>query len=204
MTKLLTVLLLIASYLIGSIPTGVIVGRLQGFDPRTVGSGNIGMTNVARAGGGRAAAITFLGDLLKGLVPVLVARLAGYNAHVVAAVALAAFVGAICSVFLRFSGGKGVACSVGIWLAISPLALGITLIVFVAVLAVWRTMSLSSISAALALVPIVAVTLPQRSYLALAFAMAVLVVWRHRENINRLIAGTEPAIGGAKSGARTS
>jgi len=201
---LLIAILLIASYLIGSIPTGVIVGRLQGFDPRAVGSGNIGMTNVARAGGGRAAAITFLGDLLKGLVPVLVARLAGYNAHVVAAVALAAFVGAICSVFLRFSGGKGVACSVGIWLAISPLALGITLIVFVAVLAVWRTMSLSSISAALALVPIVAVTLPQRSFLALAFAMAVLVVWRHHENINRLIDGTEPTIGGAKSGARPS
>ncbi len=199
---MLTAVLIIASYLIGSIPTGVIVGQLMGFDPRAVGSGNIGMTNVARAGGGRAAAITFLGDLLKGFVPVLLARWAGGNAHVIAAAALAAFVGAICSVFLGFSGGKGLACSVGIWLVISPLALGIALIVFVAVLAVWRTMSLSSISAALAFVPIVAVTLPQRSYLALAVAMVVLVVWRHHENINRLIAGTEPTIGGAKSGVR--
>jgi len=197
---LLIVLLLIASYLIGSIPTGVIVGQLSGFDPRAVGSGNIGMSNVARAGGAKAAAITFLGDMLKGLIPVLVARLAGFDARVVATVALAAFVGSICSVFLRFSGGKGVACSVGIWLAISPLALGIAMLVFLGVFAVWRIMSLSSIGAAIALVPAVAATGSHRSYLALAVAMGVLVLWRHGENINRLIAGTEPVVGAAKSG----
>ena len=162
---MLIVLLLIASYLIGSIPTGVIVGRLSGFDPRAVGSGNIGMSNVARAGGAKAAAITFLGDMLKGLIPVLVTRLAGFDARVVATVALAAFVGSICSVFLRFSGGKGVACSVGIWLAISPLALGIAMLVFLGVFAVWRIMSLSSIGAAIALVPAVAATGSHRSYL---------------------------------------
>jgi len=195
---LLVTLLLIASYLIGSIPTGVIVGRLSGFDPRAVGSRNIGMSNVARAGGAKAAAITFLGDMLKGLIPVLVARLAGFDAWAVAAVALAAFIGSISSVFLRFSGGKGVACSVGIWLAISPLALGIALLVFLGVFAVWRIMSLSSISAAIALVPGAAATGSHRSYLALAVAMAVLVLWRHRENINRLIAGTEPVVGAPK------
>ena len=197
---MLIVLLLIASYLVGSIPTGVIVGQLSGFDPRAVGSGNVGMTNVARAGGAKAAAITFLGDMLKGLIPVLVARLAGFDARVVATVALAAFVGSICSVFLRFSGGKGVACSVGIWLAISPLALGIAMLVFLGLFAVWRIMSLSSIGAAIALVPAVAATGSHRSYLALAVAMGVLVLWRHGENINRLLAGTEPVVGAAKSG----
>ncbi len=197
---LLIALLLIASYLIGSIPTGVIVGRLSGFDPRTVGSGNIGMSNVARAGGAKPAAITFVGDMLKGLVPVMAARLAGFGARGVAAVALAAFVGAICSVFLRFSGGKGLACGFGIWLAISPLAVAIALLVFLGVFAVWRIMSLSSMAAAIALVPIVAATVSGRSYLALALAMAVLVLWRHHENINRLIAGTEPVVGAAKSG----
>ena len=192
---MLIILLLVASYLIGSIPTGVIVGRLSGFDPRAVGSGNIGTSNVARAGGAKAAAITFLGDMFKGLIPVLVARLTGFDARMVAAVALAAFVGSICSVFLRFSGGKGGACALGIWLAISPLALGIALLVFLGVFAVWRTMSLSSMSAALAGVPAVAATGSHRSYRALVLVMAVLFVWRHHENINRLIAGTEPVVG---------
>ena len=158
------------------------------------------MTNVARAGGAKAAAITFLGDMLKGLIPVLVARMAGFDARVVATVALAAFVGSICSVFLRFSGGKGVSCLVGIWLAISPLALGIALLVFLGVFAVWRIMSLSSIGAAIALAPAAAATGSPRSYTALAIAMGVLVLWRHRENINRLIAGTEPVVGAAQSG----
>src|SRR5208337_4176929 len=102
-------LLIVGAYLVGSIPTGVIVGRFSGFDPRAVGSGNIGMANVARAGGTRAAAMTFLGDALKGLIPVIAVRAAGFEAGVVTAVALAAFIGSICSVFLRFRGGKGVA-----------------------------------------------------------------------------------------------
>jgi acyl phosphate:glycerol-3-phosphate acyltransferase len=196
---LLILLLLIASYLIGSIPTGLIVGRLSGFDPRAVGSGNIGASNVARAGGASAAAITFLGDMLKGLIPVLVARLAGFDARAVAAVALAAFVGSICSVFLRFSGGKGGACAVGIWLAISPLAIGIALLVFLALVAVWRIMSLSLIGAVIAGVPAVALTGSHRSYFALAVVMGLLLLWRHRENINRLIARTEPVVGAPKS-----
>jgi glycerol-3-phosphate acyltransferase PlsY len=186
--------LLLASYLIGSIPTGVVVGRFSGFDPRAVSSRNIGMTNVARAGGIRPAAITFLGDMLKGLIPVLSVRLAGYDPATVAAIGLAAFVGAICSLFLRFSGGKGVACSVGVWLGISPLAVGLALIVFVGLLAIWRIMSVSSMSAAIALVPIAAALSLPRPYFALAVVMCALILMRHHENIGRLIRGEEKAL----------
>jgi acyl phosphate:glycerol-3-phosphate acyltransferase len=188
-------LLLILSYLIGSIPTGVIVGRLSGFDPRAVGSGNIGMANVARAGGTRAAAITFLGDMLKGLIPVLAVRVAGFDPGVVVACALAAFVGSISSVFLRFSGGKGVACAVGIWTAISPLAVGIALLVFLGVFSIWRIMSLSSLSAAIVLPPLAAALSLASPYVLLAILMTALILLRHQENIGRLIRGEEPTFG---------
>src|SRR5258708_2489469 len=108
-------LLIVGAYLIGSIPTGVIVGRMRGFDPRTVGSRNIGTTNVARAGGMGAAAITFAGDVLKGAIPVVVARAMGFPHATVAWVGFAAFLGSISSVFLRFRGGKGVAGRGGGW-----------------------------------------------------------------------------------------
>src|SRR5579864_1351743 len=104
-------LLIVASYLIGSIPFGIIVGRMRGFDPRAVGSGNIGMTNVVRAGGVNAAAITFVGDILKGAIPVAIARMMESPPAILAWVALAAFLGSIYSVFLRFNGGKGVSAS---------------------------------------------------------------------------------------------
>src|SRR5271155_1421946 len=123
-------LLIIGAYLVGSIPTGVIVGRMRGFDPRAVGSGNIGTTNVVRAGGTSAAVLTLVGDTLKGAIPVLIARAAGLPAAAIAWVGLAAFIGAICSVFLGFRGGKGIAAALGIWLPLSPLMILFPLIVF--------------------------------------------------------------------------
>jgi acyl phosphate:glycerol-3-phosphate acyltransferase len=188
---LIVAIVIVASYLLGSVPTGVIVGRLSGFDPRSVGSGNIGMANVARAGGTRAAALTFGGDFLKGLIPVLIARAIGFAPGAIALVALAAFVGSISSVFLLFRGGKGVACSVGIWLGLAPLAVAIALVVFVIVFAISRIMSLSSMGAAIALVPIAAFWCPQ-PYLLLAIAMTGLILLRHHENIARLMRGDEP------------
>lgn len=185
-------LLIVGAYLVGSIPTGVIVGRLQGFDPRAVGSGNIGMTNVARAGGGKAAAITFVGDVLKGAIPVLIARALGFAPPMVAWTGLAAFVGSICSIFLRFSGGKGVSAALGVWLAIAPLAILFALAVFGIVVAISRTTSLASMAAAIALPPVVAVMGLPRHYLLLAILMTALVLWRHRENIVRLSRGEEP------------
>jgi len=183
---------------IGSIPVGVLIGRLRGFDPRGVGSGNIGMTNVARAGGTGAAAATFLGDALKGLLPVLIAKAAGLSHSGLAMVGFAAFMGAIASLFLRFKGGRGVAASVGIWLGLAPAPVLLALGVFVAFIASTRIVSLASISAAIVLPPAVAAARCPRSYILLAILMSGLVLLRHRENIRRLIDGEEPKIGSAK------
>ncbi len=188
-------LLLIGSYLFGSIPVGVLVGRAFGFDPRGVGSGNIGMTNVTRAGGKGAGAITFAGDLLKGFIPVLAARMAGLSPVVVAVVGLGAFIGAISSVFLRFEGGKGVSASLGIWLGISPLPILIALGVFGVVLALVRIVSLASICAAIVLPPAAAMLGLPRPYVGLAILMTALVLLRHRENIARLASGQERSVG---------
>jgi acyl phosphate:glycerol-3-phosphate acyltransferase len=180
-----------AAYLIGSIPFGVIVGKLRGFDPRAVGSGNIGMTNVARVGGSSAAGITFVGDILKGAIPVAVARMMGFPPAILAWVALAAFLGSIFSVFLGFSGGKGVSASLGVWAVLAPLALLFALAAFGITFATTRIMSLASIVAAIVLVPAVAGLSMRRPYVLLAIVMSALVLIRHQENIRRLIAGKE-------------
>jgi glycerol-3-phosphate acyltransferase PlsY len=193
-------LLFIASYLFGSIPVGVLVGRAFGFDPRGVGSGNIGMTNVTRAGGKGAGAITFVGDLLKGLIPVVVARMAGWPPAVVAIVGLGTFIGAICSVFLWFQGGKGVSASLGIWLGISPLPVLIALGVFLVVFALARIVSMASICAAIVLPPAAAMLGLPRPYVGLAIIMTALVLLRHHENIARLIRGEERPIGRKDTG----
>jgi acyl phosphate:glycerol-3-phosphate acyltransferase len=197
-------LLILAAYLIGSIPTGVIVGRLRGFDPRAVGSGNIGASNVVRAGGIGAAAMTLVGDALKGAIPVIVARAAGFPPSTIAWVGLAAFIGAICSVFLGFSGGKGIACALGIWLAISPMAILIALTAFAVALAISRIMSLASMSAAIVLPPAVAILGLPRHYLLLAILMTALALFRHRENIQRLSRGEEPKFQPKRSGSTAS
>jgi glycerol-3-phosphate acyltransferase PlsY len=185
-------LLIIGAYLIGSIPTGVIVGPMRGFDPRAVSSGNIGASNVARAGGMGAALMTFADDLLKGAIPVIVARAAGFPPATIAWTGLAAFIGAICSVFLRFHGGKGVAAGLGVWLAISPLVILFPLAVFAVVVAISRIMSLASMGGAIALPPTVAAFRLPHHYLLLAILMAALVLFRFRENIQRLSRGEEP------------
>jgi acyl phosphate:glycerol-3-phosphate acyltransferase len=204
---LLTIgLLFIFSYLFGSIPVGVLIGRACGFDPRAVGSGNIGMTNVARAGGKLAAALTFAGDVLKGLIPVLVARLAGFTPEVIAIAGLLAFIGAVCSVFLRFKGGKGVSASLGVWLGLpglAPIPVLIALGVFVAVFAATRIVSMASICAAITLPPAAAMLALPRPYVGLAIVMTGLVLLRHQENIARLIQGQEPTMD-RKSGGRGS
>jgi acyl phosphate:glycerol-3-phosphate acyltransferase len=189
---MIELLLILGAYLIGSIPVGVIVGRIRGFDPRAVGSGNIGATNVVRAGGMSAAALTLVGDALKGAIPVLIARAAGSPAATIAWVGLAAFIGAICSVFLGFSGGKGIAAALGIWLAISPMVIVCALAAFFVVFAISRIVSLASIGAAIVLPPVVAILGLPHHYLLLAILMTALVLFRLRENIQRLSRGEEP------------
>jgi glycerol-3-phosphate acyltransferase PlsY len=185
-------LLIVGAYLVGSIPTGVIVGRIRGFDPRAVGSGNIGTSNVARAGGASAAAITFVGDVLKGAIPVVVATAAGFRVDAIAWTGLAAFVGSICSIFLGFRGGKGIAAALGVWLAIAPLVILFALAAFGVMVALTRTMSIASMSAAIVLPPVVAVLGLPRQYLLLAIVMTALAIFRHRENIQRIARGEEP------------
>ena len=191
-------LMMIAAYLIGSIPFGVIVGRLRGFDPRAVGSGNIGMTNVARAGGSSAAALTFAGDVLKGAVPVAAARALGFLPSQLAWIALAAFVGSICSIFLRFSGGKGVSAALGVWVMLSPFALLFAMAAFAIALVSFRIMSLASIVAALVIPIAVAAAGGPQPYLVLALVISGLVLLRHSENIQRLLRGAEPRFGERK------
>ena len=191
-----TVLLLWAAigYLLGSIPTGVILARAMGLgDLRKIGSGNIGATNVLRTGNKRAAALTLLGDALKGIAAVLLARaFAGPDAVQLAA--LAAFLGHCFPVWLGFKGGKGVATFLGLMLALVPLAGVIACAIWALTAKLGKMSSLAALMAA-GWSPIVLFLLGNRDFLALATVLAVLVYVRHASNIARIRAGTEPRIG---------
>ncbi|HKK01287.1 MAG TPA: glycerol-3-phosphate 1-O-acyltransferase PlsY [Desulfuromonadales bacterium] len=187
------VLTLIAAYLIGSIPTGVVLTRLSGAeDVRKSGSGNIGATNVYRVAGRRLGILTLLGDVLKGLVPLWYL---GTSFHLpdarLALVAAALFLGHLYPIYLRFKGGKGVATALGVLLVLSPLAIVPALLIFAGVLWRWRYVSAASVSAA-ASIPLL-VWLFERSLptTAAALFIAVMVIVRHRVNIKRLLDGTE-------------
>ncbi len=166
-------------------------------DPRHAGSGNPGATNVLRVGGKKAAIITLIGDILKGVLPVVLARLLGLAPWLVAIVALCALLGHIYPVFFRFRGGKGVATALGVLTAIDPLAgaglLGIWLVVAI----VFRYSSLAALTASVAAPFLVAVTLHAHVgvFFAATSAMSVLLLWRHRSNIRNLLAGRETKIG---------
>lgn len=183
-------------YLAGSVSTAIIVCRAMGLpDPRSEGSRNPGATNVLRFGGKKAAAITLAGDFLKGLLPVLLARLAGLEETGLALTALAAFLGHLYPVFFGFEGGKGVATAFGAILGLSyPVALA-TLAAWLIMAFVARISSLSALTAA-ALAPLFAwwFGLPG-AYLAAVLAMVGLLIWRHRSNIRHLLAGAEDKIG---------
>ncbi len=190
------------SYLLGSIPFGYLAGRLAGVDVRTCGSGNIGATNVLRVVGKRWGYPVFLLDALKGFAAVRLAFMmvgrdpsASEFADFYAILAAAACVaGHSFPVWLRFKGGKGVATSVGALLGVVPIAAISIFLVWVLVFLITRYVSFASILAALTLPLVVALLDRSRGHVLLFFsaAMTALVVWRHRPNIARLIAGTEP------------
>lgn len=190
------IVMIVIGYLCGSLASAVIVCRVMGLpDPRESGSGNPGATNVLRLAGKQAAAFTLAGDFLKGVVPVLLAKLLSSYPEVHAATAVAALVGHMYPVFFQFRGGKGVATAFG---AVAGLALPAALLmgaVWVLVAMATRFASLASISA-IGVAPLFAlIFLPGWStFLALA-VMAALVVYRHKGNIERLRAGTEREIG---------
>ncbi len=191
-----TLLALGLGYLLGSIPFGLILTRLAGGgDIRDVGSGNIGATNVLRTGRKWLAALTLLLDLLKGLAAVLLAR--HFLPGAEPAAAAGAFFGHLYPVWLRFKGGKGVATYAGIMFGLfwqGGLVYGIT---WIAVLAIFRISSAAGLLAALA-APISAAFLGHMELVPMLVACTLIVFWKHRENIQRLIDGTEPRIGGNK------
>ncbi|HEY3353103.1 MAG TPA: glycerol-3-phosphate 1-O-acyltransferase PlsY [Polyangia bacterium] len=186
----------IAAYLLGSVPFGVVLARARGVDLRTVGSGNIGATNAARALGKKLGAVVLLLDALKGFAPVLVARLwlrdVPHPDLVVAATAMAAFLGHLFPVYQRFRGGKGVATALGVFLAVAPLAAVGAIMVYAVVYALWHLSSLGSLVASAAFVPLAwGATRGNRAFTLLAGVMFVTILITHRANIRRLIAGTE-------------
>ncbi len=197
---LLAGVLVIGAYLLGSVSFAVLVSRAFGLpDPRTYGSGNPGATNVLRSGRRWAAVLTLAGDALKGVAAVLLARWvavqSGLASDVIALVAVAVFLGHLYPVFFRFQGGKGVATAAGVLFALD-LRLGF------AVLAVWLVLALGLRPSSLAALAATAIALPmawgfglEPPLLAAIAAMAVLLVWRHRSNIRKLLAGTEQGFG---------
>jgi len=189
---MIAAILIAAAYLCGSLPTGLWLGRLAGVDVRRAGSGNIGATNVARTAGLCPALVTLIGDVAKGFVPTAIAPALLADVRLVALVAVAAFFGHIFSVFLRFSGGKGVATGFGVFLALAPGAAGIAALVFAFIALATRFVSLASIlgAAALPVASAAAGSAPPVTVAALIVAAAIII--RHRENLSRLLRGVEP------------
>jgi glycerol-3-phosphate acyltransferase PlsY len=195
-----TLLFGVIAYLIGSVSFAVVVSKAYGLsDPRTYGSGNPGATNVLRSGNKAAAVLTLIGDAAKGWLAVFLAQVYGPRYGVgetgIALVAVAVFLGHLYPVFFRFQGGKGVATAAGILLALDPwLGLGV-LATWIAVAAIFRYSSLAALVAA-ALAPIYQAFFGDLSITTLAIAaMSLLLIWRHRANIEKLMAGKESRLG---------
>lgn len=201
---MLSIVLIVASYLIGSVSFAVVVSRLMGLpSPHSYGSGNPGATNVLRSGNKNAAVLTLLGDAAKGGFALWLAQRIGASefaaaygvgALALAAVALAAFLGHLFPLYFRFRGGKGVATAAGILLVMNVEMGAAILGIWIAVALVTRYSSLAAIVAALA-APVLAMAVLGKSWYALAvLCMALLLIWRHRSNISKLRAGTESRI----------
>ena len=188
-------LLILAGYLFGSISTAIIVCKLMGLpDPRTGGSGNPGATNVARLGGKKAAALTLVGDMLKGLIPVLIAHALEAPPVILAGTALAAFLGHLYPVFFGFRGGKGVATAMGVIYGLDWRVGLLTTAIWLVMALLFRYSSLAALVAIL-LAPLGFLWLwPQPAVIAAMVIMTILLYWRHRSNISNLLNGKEGKI----------
>lgn len=205
MIKLL--ILLISAYLIGSVPIGYIVGRVFfRRDIRTAGSGNIGATNALRAFGTTVGVIILLLDMLKGFGTVMLAKaILGSDSGWIAACGLAAILGHIFTIFLRFKGGKGVATAGGVFLALAPLALLMTLLSFIVITAITRYVSLGSILGALGfgimvIMQQLMLVKPDYPLMVMSVAVVLMIILKHKDNIRRLLQGTENKIKFTKKG----
>lgn len=205
------IILIICSYLLGAVPFGLIITKAHGKDLRTIGSGNIGATNVSRALGKKWAYFCFALDVLKGLLPTIAAGgIIGKNPQATElllwlAVGAAAIIGHVFPVYLKFKGGKGAATSFGVTLGVWPyytIAAVAAIIMWAICVFIWRYISLASIIAAAAFPLILAICAAIAGWqfeniwplLAAAVVLAILIVWRHRENIKRIIDGCESKV----------
>jgi glycerol-3-phosphate acyltransferase PlsY len=191
----------VLGYLIGSIPFAVVISRAMGLaDPRTYGSGNPGATNVLRTGNKTAAILTLLGDAAKGWLAVWVAHRINGQADVIAVTALAVFLGHLFPLFLKFKGGKGVATALGVILAIEPLLGLATMLSWLMTAFFFRMSSLAAIASAL-FAPFYYFILSgvlwhaSTPLLAALILISLLLIWRHKANIARIVNGTEPKLG---------
>jgi acyl phosphate:glycerol-3-phosphate acyltransferase len=205
-----TAVWLLTGFLAGSVPFGWLVARARGVDIRQVGSGNIGMTNVWRALGWQAGVLVLVGDLLKGLLPVLLAeaclvslpvgRLApGAHGPLLMIVGLSAILGHTFTPWLRFKGGKGVATAAGVLIALLKLWMLVPIAVLLLLVAVFRYVSLGNLVAALVMAGLCLGVPALRPYWPLGVLAAALVWWTHRSNLKRLLDGTEPKVGRQKT-----
>ncbi|MEC5386176.1 glycerol-3-phosphate 1-O-acyltransferase PlsY [Uliginosibacterium sp. H3] len=203
MTTASPILALLAAFLIGSIPFAVIVSKLMGLDdPRSYGSGNPGATNVLRSGNKAAAVLTLLGDAAKGLIALLLAKALapdlGLSMQVLAGVAIAVFLGHVFSIFLRFKGGKGVATAAGVLLGIDWRLGAAVLGVWLVVAIVSRYSSLAALSAAVAAPALTLWLTHSDTWTGAVVIMSAILIWRHKDNIRKLLAGQEGRIGKKK------
>ena len=194
-------LLLVAAYLLGSIPFALVSSRLFGLqDPRSYGSGNPGATNVLRSGNKAAAAVTLIGDCVKGWVAVSIALKLGFTAPEAALAGFAAFLGHVFTIFLRFNGGKGVATALGVLAGIDWRIALACLGAWLLIAAASRYSSAGSLGAAI-VSPIAGyLLLGANPVIAVLLAMSAVLIWRHTANIQRLLAGTEGRLGSSKKG----
>jgi len=187
-------------YLLGSVPTGLILTKLfTKVDPRKIGSKNIGATNVFRTAGESLGILTLVGDVLKGMIPTVIAMYWvlgdqwGLSYHTWIAIAgLSPFLGHVFSIFLGFKGGKGVATALGVYLPISPISVLIECLVFLGIVWRWRFISLGSIACAITIPILIAFfRSDSQAYFIISVIMAALILYRHQSNISRLLQGTE-------------
>lgn len=194
-------LLVLGAYLLGSISSAIIVCRLMGLpDPRTQGSNNPGATNVLRIGGKRAAAITLVGDSLKGLLPMIAGHLLGVDELTLALTAMAAFLGHLYPVFFGFKGGKGVATALGTQLGLHWLIGSAVALIWLFIAKVLRISSLAAL-VSMSLAPLVVwLVWPASELVIMQAVMSVILVWRHRSNIRKLLSGAEDRISNQPGG----
>jgi len=198
MNTALQILFIVLSYFLGAVPFGLLFTKLfSRVDVRTVGSGNIGATNVLRAAGKKAAILTLLTDAFKGYLPVLIAGILFQDDYVTVSSGAAAVLGHNFPVYLNFKGGKGVATSFGVVLAVSPWIGMLSLVVWLVAACIWRYSSLSAL-VAFACYPFLTFYTASpmlKPYGLLSLFIFGMIYYRHRENIKRLLAGTESKIG---------